>query len=159
MAYDPRHHDVWSEWVSGLESPRWSTNMPTANVYWHMGLLCVPYRFPHSIFSDNFRNYQNTVFMLIFRTFWHVLLWDLWYINGLVQERRNSIANALELRLSCTNPSIRLWFIGSYSYINVFARMKDMPVYFMYGKHTDKHVSWSRVPNKKLSGFVAANPT
>ena len=26
-------------------------------------------------------------------------------IDGLVQERRNSIANALELRLSCTNPS------------------------------------------------------
>ena len=26
-------------------------------------------------------------------------------INGLVQERRNSIANVLELRLSCTNPS------------------------------------------------------
>ena len=28
------------------------------------------------------------------------------YIDGLVQERRNSIANALDLRLSCTNPSI-----------------------------------------------------
>ena len=28
------------------------------------------------------------------------------YINGLMQERRNSIANALELRLSRTNPSI-----------------------------------------------------
>ena len=28
------------------------------------------------------------------------------YIDGLVQERHNSIANALELRLSCTNPSI-----------------------------------------------------
>ena len=28
------------------------------------------------------------------------------YFDGLVQERRNSIANALELRLSCTNPSI-----------------------------------------------------
>ena len=28
------------------------------------------------------------------------------YLNGLVQERHNSIANALELRLSCTNPSI-----------------------------------------------------
>ena len=28
------------------------------------------------------------------------------YIDGLVQDRRNSIANALELRLSCTNPSI-----------------------------------------------------
>ena len=28
------------------------------------------------------------------------------HVNGLVQERRNSIANALELPLSCTNPSI-----------------------------------------------------
>ena len=28
------------------------------------------------------------------------------YIDGLVQERRNSIAITLELRLSCTNPSI-----------------------------------------------------
>ena len=28
------------------------------------------------------------------------------YIDGLVQERRNSIANALELSLSCINPSI-----------------------------------------------------
>ena len=27
------------------------------------------------------------------------------YIDGLVQERRNSIVDALELRLSCTNPS------------------------------------------------------
>ena len=27
-------------------------------------------------------------------------------IDGLMQERRNSIANGLELRLSCTNPSI-----------------------------------------------------
>ena len=28
------------------------------------------------------------------------------HINGLMQERRNSIANTLELRLSSTNPSI-----------------------------------------------------
>ena len=28
-----------------------------------------------------------------------------YHIDGLVQERRNSIANALELRLYCTNPS------------------------------------------------------
>ena len=28
------------------------------------------------------------------------------YIDGLVHERRNSIANQLELLLSCTNPSI-----------------------------------------------------
>ena len=30
----------------------------------------------------------------------------LFHLDGLMQERRNSIANALELRLSCTNPSI-----------------------------------------------------
>ena len=30
------------------------------------------------------------------------------YIDGLVEERCNSIANALELRLSCTNPSMYL---------------------------------------------------
>ena len=28
------------------------------------------------------------------------------YVDGLVQERRNSIANAMELRLSCTNSTI-----------------------------------------------------
>ena len=31
-------------------------------------------------------------------------IWE--YFDGLEHERRNSIANALELRLSCTNPSI-----------------------------------------------------
>ena len=29
------------------------------------------------------------------------------HINGLVQERCNSIANALELRFSCSHPSIQ----------------------------------------------------
>ena len=40
-----------------------------------------------------------------------------WYIHismayGLVQERRDSIANALELRLSCTDPSISYGAMG-----------------------------------------------
>ena len=34
-------------------------------------------------------------------------------ISGLVQERHNSIANALELRLSCTNPS--KWGVQAYA--------------------------------------------
>ena len=33
------------------------------------------------------------------------------YINGLMQERRNSSALALELRLSCINPSICICFL------------------------------------------------
>ena len=32
-----------------------------------------------------------------------MLMWS-YHIDGLMQERRNSIANALELRLSCINP-------------------------------------------------------
>ena len=32
-------------------------------------------------------------------------MWYLYHIDGLVQERCNSIAKALELHLSCTNPS------------------------------------------------------
>ena len=32
-----------------------------------------------------------------------------WHMDRLVQERRNSIANAQELRLSCTNPSIYVY--------------------------------------------------
>ena len=34
------------------------------------------------------------------------LAWTHLHIDGLVQEKRNSIANALELRLFCINPSI-----------------------------------------------------
>ena len=37
-------------------------------------------------------------------TYTRLVVWD--NIDGLVQERRNSIANALELRLCCSNPSI-----------------------------------------------------
>ena len=36
---------------------------------------------------------------------------QLGHFDGLVQERRNSIVNALELRVSCTNPSI-YWSCG-----------------------------------------------
>ena len=35
-----------------------------------------------------------------------IILQFVFDIDGLVQERHNFIANALELRLSCTNPSI-----------------------------------------------------
>ena len=37
------------------------------------------------------------------------------YIDGLVEERRNSIANALELRLSCTSPYSHVWNGGLFT--------------------------------------------
>ena len=46
-----------------------------------------------------------------------VTLGTVHHFDGLVQERRNSIANALELRLSCTNPSICVVSLGTVKYI------------------------------------------
>ena len=53
------------------------------------------------------------------------------FIDGLAQERCNSIANALELRLSCTNPSIwcksyflSLKWIQCSSFIGTYGTMK-----------------------------------
>ena len=39
------------------------------------------------------------------------------HIDGLVQERLNSIANALELRLPCTNPSINRWCVAFWAVV------------------------------------------
>ena len=49
------------------------------------------------------------------------------YINGLVQESRNSIASALELRLSCTNPLISMTSVKSFrnSAITSFSKPRD----------------------------------
>ena len=44
----------------------------------------------------------NIILDFIIYTLGHYIF----YIDGLMQERRNSIANGVELRLSCTNPSI-----------------------------------------------------
>ena len=50
----------------------------------------------------------NDVIMSMYQTDRQKNLYS--YIDGLIQERRNSIANALELRLSRTNPSTSLLF-------------------------------------------------
>ena len=57
------------------------------------------------------------------------------HYDGLMQERRNSIANALELRLSCTNPSISL--------SNVLVPKGDNPLFepvMTYIINTYKHL-------------------
>ena len=45
------------------------------------------------------------------------------HIDGLVQERHNSIANALELCLSCTNSSILRWNLGDYDKSNLHQKI------------------------------------
>ena len=60
----------------------------------------------HSCFVD----FQTTIRIMYHTATWHVTLKNdctSWcHINGSVWERCNSIANAMELHLSCTNPSI-----------------------------------------------------
>ena len=57
--------------------------------------------------------YTECTFIMTFLCYW-----DLEDIDGLVQERRNSIANALELRLSCTED----WATDMCLYIVLFAK-------------------------------------
>ena len=53
--------------------------------------------------------------------------YDNWHIDGLVQERRNSSALAMELRLSGTNPSILQY--GAIIKLSIFSQThtKDTP--------------------------------
>ena len=68
-------------------------------------------------------------------------------IDGLVQERRNSIANALELRHSCTNPSI--WYVLCFRYIEVSVDSCDIFIvihqglYALSSKTSYNKISWS----------------
>ena len=80
---------------------------------------------------------SNTVYISVYihtdRLYIHV------YIVGLVQERRNSIANALELRLSCTNPSIY------YPCLSIY----------LSDKHSQSHPSVLRATHPSLHEFTA----
>ena len=71
----------------------WNSFWYSSNIAWYVCSISIPY---HYLF-DTVDNCLATVFHSAWR-----------HIDGLVQERHNSIANALELRLSCTNPSISL---------------------------------------------------
>ena len=48
------------------------------------------------------------------------------YRDGLLQKRRNSIANALVLRLSCTNPSICVTLILYTAFLKNYAHIISM---------------------------------
>ena len=79
-----------------------------------------------------FINFDDNTFITvmvdktIFESYCMVLLAQRHYIDRFVQERHTSIANALELRLFCTNPSIFNWtaivwgcFLSNFSKVNL----------------------------------------
>ena len=87
-----------------------------------------------------------------------------WYIDWLVQERRNSIANAQELRLSCTNPSI--WNVIHRPQCHSSTRftfcnfIDNNPVGGCYRENNHRHtrvcISWCRFKNigRHLTGTL-----
>ena len=58
------------------------------------------------------------------------------HIIGLVQKKRNSIANALELRLSCINPSTWKHFLNYWPFVRgiqlSFPSQKDQSIWSFY---------------------------
>ena len=95
---------------------------------------------------------------------------SLLHIDGLVQERLNSIANALELRLSCTNPLIcaspgvdelitvknshYIWsMFGLCCVLLLFAANRIQP--FSFRLH---HWHWDNLTNEGLSQLRRSNP-
>ena len=49
-----------------------------------------------------------------------------WHIDGLVQERRNSSTSAIELHLSCANPSIFTWYLRLHNLVKVQFRVPEL---------------------------------
>ena len=74
------------------------------------------------------------------------------FISGLMQEKRNAIANALQLRLSCTNPSIcEKWTsLGPSNEMDYGVLHVDFRLQFVslsrYG--TEHFMTWGRVTDQ-----------
>ena len=72
------------------------------------------------------------------------------YFDGLVEERRNSIANALELRLSFTNPSIS-------PLPEVIIRLFLLIGWLNTDRLSPVEASDKRQPNDNLLFFIVSN--
>ena len=83
---------------------------------------------------------------------------DYYQIDGLEQERRNSIANALELCLSCTNPSkyrTALTSAGYRSGVGVTKPISSIPLFSKFFNIIKTHVSYW-ISRLYLTGVAAA---
>ena len=83
--------------------PKKLTNK-TTNVWMHVVFLFAIQIHLTNVFPSRFQLTLNLVVLNIFKEISKYL--HFYHFSGLVQERSNSIANAMELHLSCTNPWI-----------------------------------------------------
>ena len=89
--------------------------------------------------QDKIATILQTTFSNAFYCHYRNQRWSVYwriYIDGLVQERCNSIANALELSLSCTNPLICVtwfqWVKPKLGYILYFAQNNSAKFFFNF---------------------------
>ena len=74
--------------------------------------MCLPPANDDGIFKFTYRRLKTTenelssIIILVLKLYWRK------HIDGLVQHGNKSIANTLELLLSCTKPSICYYFLG-----------------------------------------------
>ena len=67
------------------------------------------------------------------------------HVDGFIQERRNSIANALELRLSCINPSMCSWWYWLHMWTSYILALFQYEVDLSCCRnfnYKDKTISW-----------------
>ena len=104
------HPQTWYWWDQFLSSLAVNFNNVYCVSFW--GIIWKAKHDPGSIYHEHdivIHLYLNDCYILIFQQVaWEVCSGYV-HIDGLVQERHNSIANTLKLYL-CTNPSISSWF-------------------------------------------------
>ena len=83
------------------------------------------------------------------------------WVCGLVQERCNSIANALELRLSCTNPSIYNYItVADFKLTKLYALLGyELTLYVLFFQREHKHIfTFKKKKKKKTAHHGAVQP-
>ena len=90
------------------------------NVWWEISQIYIEYIKPIRTWLKNHESFSPTQMRQLKQVFNDacIIIWknkdqiQFVHLDGLVQERRNSIANALKLLLSCTKPSIWTVSVG-----------------------------------------------
>ena len=151
-------------WVDGPWKPQLGLDTMDLSSWCHVAL-------------ETTRQWSNRISVvlfiyLFFTLFFFLVAASCYHIHGLGQERCNSIASALELHLSCTNPSIlkqkqndchfpddifKCIFINGKLWILIIISLKFVP----YGTINNmpalvQIMSWQRLGNKPLSEPMTA---
>ena len=146
-------HSMWGWWrvpslyYDAVTQPYYNDNMPAA--MWH-DMMYIPHHQSHST-----AHYHPTHILFFFPApgSWsrvHLTKEVIGPINRLVQERCNSSALAMELRLSCTNPSIFSWQAVQIIFEHLISKFLMLPYVSFVLQTFQVPVTYFRDPNQNL---------